>query len=146
VPDYRQVFAFRVTACSYYRSNKARELVEQICCVAASSDSPGSPQFDPNIQAVQQSNHEQRCSPETLIVISAQAEGIPVLHSVTPHFPLFRSGVFQRIIVIYNPYVSPPRLAIDRFDVRQFICENALDAIELVSFLDTAEGAWYCFW
>jgi hypothetical protein len=141
VPDYRQVFVFRVTAYSCYRSNKAREPVEQICCVAASQDSPVSPQFDPNIQAVQQSNHEQRCSSETLIVISAQAEGIPVLYSVTPHFPPFRGGVFQRIIVICDPYVGPPRLAIDRFDVRPFIWENALDTIELVSFLDAAEGA-----
>ena len=49
---------------------------------------------------------------------SAQAEGIPVL-SATPHSPPFRGDVFQRIIVICNPYVGPPRLAIDRFDVRQ---------------------------
>lgn len=40
VPDYREVFAFRITEYSYYGSNKARESVEQICCVAASSDSP----------------------------------------------------------------------------------------------------------
>jgi hypothetical protein len=37
--------------------------------------------------------------------------------------------------------LTPPRLAIDRFDVRQFIWENALDTIQLVSFLDAAEGA-----
>jgi len=69
-------------------------------------------------------------------VISAQAEGIPVLYSATSHFPLFRGDVFRRIIVICDPYIGPPRLAIDRFDVRQFIWENALNTIELVSFLD----------
>jgi hypothetical protein len=74
-------------------------------------------------------------------VISAQAEGIPVLYSVIPHFQPFRSDVFQRVIVICDPYVRPPRLAIDRFDIRQFIWENTLDTIELVSFLDAAEGA-----
>lgn len=40
MPDYRQVFVFRVTVYSYYRSNKAREPVEQIFCVVASPDSP----------------------------------------------------------------------------------------------------------
>jgi hypothetical protein len=73
-------------------------------------------------------------------VISAQAEGIPVLYSVILHFPPFRDDVFQRVIVICNPYVSPPKLAIDDFDVRQLIWENALDTVKLISFFDAAEG------
>jgi hypothetical protein len=42
-----------------------------------------------------------------MIVTSAQAEGIPALYSVMPHFPLFRGDVFQRVIVIFDPYVGP---------------------------------------
>jgi hypothetical protein len=76
VPDCRQVFAFRVTEYSYYRSNKAREPVQQICYVAASSDSPSRLNSN-NTQTVQQSNRK----PKALIVTSAQAEGIPVLYS-----------------------------------------------------------------
>jgi hypothetical protein len=35
--------------------------------------------------------------------------------------------------------LAPPRPAIDRFDLRQFMWENILDMVELVSFLDTAK-------
>jgi hypothetical protein len=72
-------------------------------------------------------------------VILAQVEGIPVLYSVIPYLPPFRGDVFQSVIVICD--LCWPRLTIDRFDIRQFIWENVLDMIELVSFLDAVEGA-----
>ena len=43
------------------------------------------------------------------------------------------------LCVIYM--VALPRLAIDRFDLRQFLWENILDMVELVSFFDATERA-----
>jgi hypothetical protein len=73
-------------------------------------------------------------------VISAQVEGIPIFGN--PSFPTISAAMsFKESSSYVIHMLAPPRLAIDRFDIQQFIWENALDTIELVSFLDVAEGA-----
>jgi hypothetical protein len=72
-------------------------------------------------------------------VISAQAEGIPVLYSVIPHFLYSAAMSFKEPSSSVIQILATPRPAIDRFDIQRLIWENALNTIELVSFLDAVE-------
>jgi hypothetical protein len=100
VPDSRQVFAFRVTEYSYYRSNKP----ESQCNKSATSQYPQSRLASTRIIHRPYSNPIANQGTD-LDLSWGRRDSCFIF--VMPRFPLFRGDVFQRVIIICDPYVGP---------------------------------------